>query len=387
MKHLVIVFFSVFYSVIALSFTEGLVQPGSVEEAAISNSIQQILTTETGCILTERLFFQRANTLQLFFGITENASKNIVKHCSGKDLPAFSFFRSSKFKRQRKTYQLHKTNDQLQGWTTAENTSHIYINSLESNQLRRILAHELMITMDDKFYLDTKIALRFNFPVKAPPQIHCSINRFLKNPFYQSILASLRAYSLEVTFATELKDQDWLNELKSYDFLDDNTLQNFENFKSQMAPFQISIVRFYKNYFDDCTGSVQAIADFSDDDIAQMIEYDWQVVKTILNAKNLESLMNFLIGQFAISASDENAINFGPRPVIAPTGWSKETFNPAKKLLVPERNPEVEKLFNSTVNDQRQTLTLDDLKKSSVPTKKIEMKPQPERGVGDAFRP
>ena len=341
MKSILTIFFGLFlFTVQSLAMSEGPVLKGSPEEAEISKAVAEILTTKTGCQIAEKFFLLREGPMSSYFGIDTKSAGEIANKCPGNEMPSFSFFyKIPKSERAPKSYFLHidPLASEFHGWTDSNNVTHIFLKEWSPSLLRKILAHEIVITMDDKFFLQTDDFAKLRFDGHIPPDGICKVDRFLINPYYQTLLASLRAYRMELLFAHDLNDQGWLREMGSLPFLNDNSVQSFSEFADLMKGFAPAILHFYKTYYDNCTHETTNIESLSTEDILNLVQRDWEALKD-LGEERIKNLMEFLIQEVAISSSDSNIINFGPRPVIGPGGWSLKMQLQGQKITIPQRD-------------------------------------------------
>lgn len=303
------------------------VEPGSTEEAIISSHLTTALTTQTGCEIATHLFLLKTDFLKKFFGLTEIDAQFISKTCP-RSLKTFSsIFYKTPNSRSEKKFILHsgEQNHFLDGFTAPDNLSHLFIRDINDQKIRRVLVHEMMITMDDKFHLQSNDFSKLGFTLNAPPKLICVLDRFLSNPYYQISLSSLRAFWMELRFAHDLNDEFWFDELKKYGLMSLNAQQSFELFVKN-TPDLIDTAFVSREYYNDpCSGSQQLTSELSSQDILMLTLRDYNDLKSLLvEEKHLELLMHFLTRQISISALESNLVNSGPRPAVTPGGWSTQ---------------------------------------------------------------
>lgn len=321
------------------SFSETL--PASQSDLLVSKVMAEILTTETGCEIVERFFLLDENHMQHYFGINSEAAHKISQSCPGTNKPSMSFlYYIPESKRPAKTYslQIDSNNRFFMGWTSTKNETQIIMKKLDEGLLRQILAHELVVTMDDKFGISYEDFKLFNFRTAFPAVSHCKINRFLANPFYQAALTGLRAYRMELLFAQNLGDSVWLEALSKLKVIQADPRLSFKNMVEVLWPVRHSLMSFYQDYQDSCRGQKQKINVLRGDEVDNLILRDFEEIQSELSTSQLFDLLQFLTFEIAISSSDSNIVNFGPRPNIGSGGWSLKIkdFEQIQKL-VPQR--------------------------------------------------
>lgn len=326
-----------FFSLSSLAFEIGPVLPGSQTEQILSDVLSEALKTKTGCEITTQLFLQKTDYMQRFFGITKSDAEKIAQVCPKNIKTATAFFYSTPKNRPAKTYFIYekKDNSNLDGWTHPNNQTDLYVNdSLTKNQLMRTLVHEMIITMDDKYHMSEEGFSKLGFNLNVSSESMCVVNRFLDNPYYQIVLASLRAFWMELRFADDLKDADWFNELSAYGLLTENASQVFEKMLPRTEEFALSAFQSQKFYIDHCTGEKLATNQMSKLKIQEVIQQDFLELKALMqDSQKFNDLMNFLTRHIAVSAMDSNWNNSGPRPAITPGGWSKPVNTLPNNLL------------------------------------------------------
>jgi hypothetical protein len=105
-------------------------------------------------------------------------------------------------------------------------------------------------------------------------------------------------------------------------------------------------------YKDNCQANPNLdIQTLSNADLNNLIERDWSEFKLLFKQEHLQTILEFLTEQIVISNSKSNQINFGPRPAIGTSGWSKTnpfstntnlkalTAPSGSQLKIPEKLP------------------------------------------------
>lgn len=297
----------------------------------INNAIYSILTTKTGCEIGSKFFLLKPKNMAKFFGMNDFTSEKVSAACSKYQSSFFSLFHTiPPSSRSDKKYVLEKKLslkfEHLMSWTDPDNTTYIFDRPGLSNlDIQKIISHEIAITMDDKFNILTKDFKFLGLQLNLSSEQECKINRFLHNPFYQIGLASLRAFIFEKMFAKDLNNYNWSNELNSYIFLQEDSVKNLQSFISLISGHRLDYFKLVKVYSDPCSGLSISTEALSSNEIDQIIERDWFELVNSLDEVNLKELIDFLIKQIAISSSDVNIKNHGPRPVIGTDGWSAKS--------------------------------------------------------------
>ncbi|MGZ3817393.1 MAG: hypothetical protein ACXWRZ_11895 [Bdellovibrio sp.] len=340
-RRMMFILIAFFICLLSETFAFSAEIPSSETDVLISKVMTEILTTKTGCEITERFFMLNIQRMQAFFGINAEAAKKIAQTCPGDNKPALSFFYYiPDSKRPAKTYHLHiePSNNFFMGWTNTNNETHIIMKEFNENILRQILAHELIVTMDDKFRISYQDFKLFNFTTIFPASSQCKINRFLANPFYQAVLTGLRAYRMELLFAQNLNDNAWLKTLAQMKAIQTDPRLSFKNMTEALWPARFSLISFYQNYIDPCHDQKFNILSLNKEEIEQFIYRDFKELQNELSEYQLFELLKFLAFEVVISSTDSNIVNFGPRPNIGSGGWSlKNNSLEQIKEMIPQR--------------------------------------------------
>jgi hypothetical protein len=318
------------------AWQSGPVLSGSPEEREISEVLAELLTTKTGCRLAERFFYLRSKPLQYFFGMNEEAAKVVAVKCPGIDVPGLSlFYLNPETTRAPKSYRLSigESIKRPSGWTASNNVTDISMPTFDRSILRRILAHEIIVTMDDKFFLKVEGFKSLGSKMEFTPEESCLLDRFLSNAYYQALLSSLRAFRMEWAFADNLEDSGWLHELRRLSFLGSDLALNLEILNREMSESRESIFRLKATYVNTCENQSLNTKALSSDEIERIITRDWFEVKRAFNVM-LPDLMRFLIREIALSSENANNWNFGPRPPIG-EGVSDHSASPSSSDSAP----------------------------------------------------